>query len=914
MGQVQAQRAAFGTNVLTEQGGAGAWAQFFRQFADITVIALIVAAGIALLLAFVEGKQQSHLERFGNAGAIGAIVILNAVIGFFQERKAESALRALRDVTAPVARVIRDGAEQMVPASEVVPGDIMLLKQGDRVVADGRLIHCIDLLLTESALTGESNPVDKQCSVLTKETVLAERTNMVFAGTHVNAGRARALAVATGMQSELGRIAGMLGQVRAPETPLQLALRRFGTHVVIGCGLVGLVVFAIGLLRLNESIGFLLLTGVSLAVAAIPEGLPAVTTIVLALGVERMARRKALVRRLSAVETLGAAHVICTDKTGTLTQNRMAVRRLWAGGKTLRVQTFDDSTQGWQLMDDDNQEVCPAGAVAELLFASQFAPAAKLNASSGSLEVQGDPTDAALLALYAEFGARLEPQGDPEVLRELPFDGHRKMAAVIVSTPSGLQSYIHGAAEKVLDHVVEVVGEDGVDHLLERSVRAELLEVIERWARTGLRVLALARRRPTATPTILLEARPSLVQVFERDLTLIGLVGMADPPRGEVRSAIEVARRAGVKSIMITGDHPATARAIGSEIGLLQDDDEVISGAELEQMSDADLARRLPAVRAVARATAASKLRLVQALTQSGRVVAMTGDGVNDAPAIKAANIGIAMGRTGTDVAREAADMVLADDNYATIVSAIEEGRIIYSNIKRFIVFLFAANAGLVLAVFIAAMLGWPAILTPTQILWINLITNGLPALALGMEPMHVDPMSEPPREQSEPFLAWREVIWLVFYGGCMALLGLLVFGHYLASAGEAPGESVLRSARSMTFTVLAFSPLFHALNSRSRSRSVFALGLASNWRLLGAFVAAAALQSIAIYVPFMEKVFGTAPLSGAELGAAMAMACSVWVIGEVSKLVLKLAGKLAGKEQQARAVRGRESTRGGHS
>ncbi len=887
-----------GPNALTERPGPGAFRKFLAQFTDITVIALIVAALIAIGLAFSGQHEESFLERFGDAIAIGLIVVMNAIIGFVQERRAESALRALKDMTAPSAHALRGGKQVVIQASELVVGDVVELVQGDRVPADVRFVEVADVSATEAALTGESTPVQKTTTgALGDDTMLAERTNMAFMGTHIASGRGRAVVVATGMQTELGRIAGMISGVESPDTPLSHELQRFGAYVVVGCVVVGAIVFGVGMWRLDESVGFLLLVAVSLAVAAIPEGLPAITTIVLALGVQRMARRHALVRRLAAVETLGSAHVICTDKTGTLTQNRMEVRRIWAGFHTALVEgagpgSLESRERPPLLRDAETCEEQPPvsgerPSFAVLLEASRYAPAASVTDDADGRRLQGDPTDAALLALHDAYREvlALRREAEPERLDELPFDGDRKMATVIVRTGDRVESFTHGAPERVLARVTAVLHDNAERELASGEIET-LLALVDRWAADGLRVLALARG---AHDDHAAGDREAMALRYEHELVLIGFVGIADPPRSEAKAAIKSARDAGVTTVMITGDHPLTARNIAGELGLLDADSEVVTGPELDAMSEQELAEHIPRIRVVARATAANKLQLVQAFEASGLVVAMTGDGVNDAPAIKAASIGIAMGQSGTDVTREAADMVLADDNYATIVHAIEEGRVIYSNIKRFIIFLFAANAGLVLAVFVAAMLGWPAILTPTQILWINLITNGLPALALGMEPVHLDPMNGPPRDRDAPLIDRGEVVWLSAYGAWMGVVGLFVFWLFRPGAESAGSEHALAVARTMTFTVLAFSPLFHALNARSRLRSVFALGFFSNPRLLGSFAVAAGLQALAVYVPIAQKVFGTATLDLRELGIAVGLAATVWVVGELQKLASNL-------------------------
>ena len=874
-----------GPNQLPEGRETPVSQQLLRQFADITVIALFVAAGLALVLALVEKGSQSWLARFGDTLAIFAIVLLNAVIGFFQERKAERALRALRKLGAPEATVLRDGKTLRLSADQLVVGDLLLLRDGDRVAADGRLWSADDLKVTEAALTGESLPVSKKAdSILDSSTPLAERDNMVFMGTHVIRGRARVLVTATGQHTELGQIAGLLEKVQTAATPLQRSLQSFGRRVVVGCAIVGAVVLAVGLLRLDTSLGFLLLTSVSLAVAAIPEGLPAITTIVLALGVGRMALKHALIRRLSAVETLGCATRICTDKTGTLTQNKMSVRRLYAGGRELNVGTSTNEriqlcTGGKPV---ESEEIRGDSTLAELVLACGFAPSAELIiADNGQEQVRGNPTDAALLALHtALFSPAERASATHPISRVIPFDRQRRMSTVIVQHSGHSKGFTHGAPESVLARVTAWRSAEGQTEKLNKEARTRLATTVEKWAHLGLRVLALASaERPHHDPKSL--KREQAISSYENEMTLIGFVGLADPPRAAVPSALRRAKAAGVVTVMITGDHPRTAEAIAQELGIVTPDNpidqQLITGSELDNMSQCTLAKRAPQLRVVARATAANKLRLVKALLDQGQIVAMTGDGVNDAPAIKAASIGIAMGRAGTDVTREVADMVLLDDNYATMVSAIEEGRIIYSNIKRFIIFLFSVNCGLVVSVLSASLLAWPPIMTPTQILWINLITNGLPALALGMEPVHLSPMRQAPRRGDAPLVERKELIWLLAHGFFMALLGLGIFWYFRTNVAL---------ARTATFTVLAIGPLFHALNARSLRDSVFSLGLFRNGRLWGAFAAAFVLQSVAIYAPWLQDVFSTTPLSLRDATLTFLLAASVWLIGELEKLI----------------------------
>ncbi len=874
-----------GPNELAAKPPPSALVQLAEQFADVTVLALIVAALVAVALGWQEKASESFLHRFGDAIAIGIIVVVNAAVGFAQQRKAEQALRALRKLGAPAARVLRGGSIVRAPAHSLVVGDVIEITEGDRVAADARLFETSDTVVDESALTGESLPVDKlEAGVLAPNTPLAERANMVFYGSHVVRGRARALVVATGMRTELGQIAELLGSVEAQETPLQRALRVFGTKVVIGSALLGALVFVVGSVRLDVPVGFLLLTAVSLAVAAIPEGLPAVTTIVLALGVQRMARQNALIRRLSAVETLGAADVICTDKTGTLTQNRMVVRRAEVAGRSLEVELGDHggvvlAELGLGPVEPEFSGHDPLG---ELVLSCVAAPGARV-ADDGS--IRGDPTDAALLRVWhAHRDAAASAGCDLETLRVVPFDRERKMVTVVTSSDRGVESHSHGAPEAVLARSSQVLGAAAEARPLDDEARVQLTRRVEEWAALGLRVIAVARARAgvvTLEEATLLE-REALLDRVEHEMVLVGLLGIADPPRPEVALALAKAREAGVRTIMITGDHPLTGEAIARELGIMNaSEGEVITGPEIDTLDAAELSAKVEGIRVVARATAANKLRLIEALKLRGHVVAMTGDGVNDAPAIKAADIGVAMGRGGTDVTREAADMVLLDDNYATIVGAIEQGRIVYGNIKRFIVFLFSVNAGLVLAVLAAAALGWPPILTPTQILWINLITNGLPALALGMEPVHLDPMKHPPRAKDAGLLSASELAWLTSYGVLIAVLGIGTFASFHGAS--------LSLAQSATFTVLAIAPLFHAFNARSRRDSVFVLGFWSNPRLLGAFAVALALQAVALYVPALGKVFSTTALPPATLAAVLLACATVWLAGELEKGVRAL-------------------------
>ena len=843
-----------GANRLPEPKPEGLLTKLIAQVSDFTVLALLGAAAIAAGLGvFASPPGARWLERFGDAAAILAIVIVNAVLGLLQARKAERAMSALRGMTAPTARVMRDGQIEEIAATELVPGDLILLEDGDRIPADVRLSEAFDLEVEEAALTGESMPVAKESgAVLERDAALAERRTMVFMGTRIRRGRGRGMVANTGLHTELGAIAGMLERVPVERTPLEDDLERFGKRVVLACVAVSLVVFGAGLLFSHSSPRELFLIAVALAVAAIPEGLPAVTTIVLALGTTRMAKRHALVRRLPAVETLGCAQIICTDKTGTLTQNKMTVRRVLAAGNSVEI----PESGAVQLQD----------GASDLLEAASFASGAQLNRSD--LTTQGDPTDGAMLVLAARAGV-VAPK---KILGEQPFSSSRRMASILIEHERGARALVRGAPEAILEQCRD-------------ADREAILKIAASWAEKAMRVIALGRRDFSSADAAKTPGD------WESQLTFVGLVGIIDPPRPEVAAAIAEAKLAGIRTVMITGDHPATARAIAEEIGLIAADDRqalVLSGRDLDQLEQQSLEDRIDRVCVVARATAEHKLRIVHALRARGFVCAMTGDGVNDAPAVKAASIGIAMGKTGTDVTKEAAALVLSDDNYATIIAAVEEGRAIYSNIRKFIFFLLSSNAGCVIFVLAAALAGWEAPLAPIQILWINLITNGLPALALGLEPRDPLQMNRPPREPGGAILTRREYIEIGLVGAVMAFTAVVAFLHALPDPHHSPSPERLAHARTMVFALLSFGPLFHALNCRSERRSIFDLGLFTNRSLWGAIFAGGALQLIVIYLPWFRPIFKTAPLDGTDLIWLTALSLLPVILGELLKWVLR--------------------------
>jgi Ca2+-transporting ATPase len=832
-----------GPNALTQKETLSPFAILLEQFHDFMVLVLIGATVISFSLGEVT-----------DAVTILAIVILNAVLGFFQEYRAERSLAALQELSAPRARVLRGGVETDLPADRVVPGDIVVLEAGDRVPADARLLESVNLACNEAALTGESQASAKEPSSagLPSETPVGDRTNMVFAGTLITRGHGRALVTATGMQTEMGSIAGMIQETRAGPTPLQRRLDQLGKYLVAACLAVSAVVVFSGLLR-GEPLFRMFLTGVSLAVAAIPEGLPAVVTIALAVGVERMIKVNVVVRKLHAVETLGCAQVICADKTGTLTQNKMTVRSVYTGGRM-----FNRNRAG-HFLHNENQ-VAPELDVdlkRTLVIASLCN-----NEDSSSLRTRGgDPTERALL-LAAEQGGlntgrlhRTYPRTG-----ELPFESQRRRMSVVVRLDNASQQLFpeghgqqatarallcKGAPATILDRCTGVAVGTRVKPLtpLEKKELAALNETL---ASRAERVLAVAYRH--GPPGVLTEA-------VERQLVFVGFLGMLDPPRPEAKQALQRCRAAGMSAAMITGDQPRTAEAIARELGMLSGHQRVIDGVELDSMSDNALKAAVHSTSVFARVSPEHKLRLVRCYREQGKVVAMTGDGVNDAPAVREADIGVAMGQSGTDVTREASDMVLTDDNFASIVGAVEEGRGIYDNIRKFIRYLLACNTGEVLVMFLASLFRLPLPLLPIHILFVNLVTDGLPAIALGIDPNLDDVMDRPPRDPAESVFARGLARRIITRGTLIGVSTLVVFSLSLFLGHE------LARARTMALCTLVLSQLFHVFDCRSETRSILELGIFSNPVMVWAVLSSAAALVGAVYVPALQAVFNTTPL-----------------------------------------------------
>ncbi|MDH7493597.1 MAG: calcium-translocating P-type ATPase, SERCA-type [Candidatus Saccharicenans sp.] len=831
----------YGYNQLQEDRGRSPLKVFLDQFKSFLIWVLIAAAIIS-----------GFLGEWVDALAIIAIVILNAILGFVQEYRAEKSLAALKKMAAPMARVIRDGELKQVPAREIVPGDLLELEAGDHVAADARVIyHTTNFAVHEAALTGESTPVFKTSVELEGEDIpLADRANMVYAGTSVSSGKARALVLATGMGTELGQIARMIQEISLETTPLQRKLEQFGRWIVYLC------FFLVGLIFLLEwgrggELVQVFLTAVSLAVAAIPEGLPAVVTIALALGVQRMVKRHALIRKLPSVETLGAATVICSDKTGTLTKNEMTVKAVYADGHLFSISGTGYQPEGGFFLEDKpvNPEDFPG--VMKTLACGTLCNSARLAENQGRYRIVGDPTEGALLTLARKAGLDQESLEKAEpLLEEIPFDSERKMMTMIRKVGPEFMAYVKGAPDVLLKSCSHIF-EGGRERPITQEDLNRLLQVNESLARQALRVLGCAYRRWPAYPEKL-EAR-----AIEKDLVFAGLVAMIDPPRPEVVQAIAACKKAGIKPVMITGDHKVTALAIARELGMLEEGALAVSGEELDDLKPEEYQERVEKIQVYARVSPEHKLRIVRAWKNKGEVVAMTGDGVNDAPAVKEADIGVAMGITGTDVTKEVSDMVVTDDNFASIVAAVEEGRAIYDNIKKFVHYLLSCNLAEIMVMFASSLIGWPVPLLPIQILWVNLVTDSFPALGLGFDPPDPEIMSRPPRRPDEPIIDRRRAGLMSIQGIFMAACALLAFSYVLFVEKEG-----IERARTAAFIVLSVSQLFHAFNCRSQMKSVFELGIFSNLKLVLAFLVSLSLQLSVVYLPSLQKIFKTQNLS----------------------------------------------------
>ena len=888
--------ARHGRNELPEVPPAPAWLRFLAQFRDPLTGLLLVATAISFIAWLIERDQSVPFEAL----TILAIVLLNGVLGFVQENRAEQAVAALRALSSPNARVLRDGRQQQIVAAELVPGDLLLIEEGDTLPADARVLESIAMRVAESTLTGESASVGKDSAPLDHEAPLGDRSNMLFSGTAVASGRGRAVVTATGARTEIGKIADSLQNTEEEPTPLQRELGRVGrllgiVVIVIAVVMSVTIVVVSGVRDLGALVDVLLL-GVSLAVAAVPEGLTAITTIVLSLGMQRMARRNVIVRKLSAVETLGSTTVICSDKTGTLTRNEMTVRSVVTASGRAELTGIGYAPEGELL--HDGQALSDDGLrdeVRKTLRAADLANNAHLIEEQGSWVIQGDPTEGALLVAARKVGLSDAELGErfPRV-GELPFSSERKLMSTAHADQQKerVMIFAKGAPDILLARCdFERVGANDEVRPLSAERRQAIQADVEALAGEALRTLGVAYRTLSRDAV-----SGELREEQEQEFVFLGVVGMIDPPRPEAREAVSAARAAGIRSIMITGDHPRTAMAIAAELGISEPGAQACTGQELQRMGDDELRRVVGTTAVYARVAPEHKLRIVRALKAEGAIAAMTGDGVNDAPALKAADIGVAMGITGTDVSKGAADMVLTDDNFASIVAAVEEGRSIFANIQKFLRYLLSSNIGEVLTMFggvvLAGLLGLvpeegSLVVLPllaTQLLWINLLTDSGPALALGLEPADHAVMERPPRDPRSPVITGRMWFNIVFVGLIMAV-GTLGVMDWALPGGLLPGGGSLRYAQTMGFTTLVCFQLFNVFNARSDERSALRQPISNPWLWLAVGVSLA-LQATVVYTPFLQEAFSTTALAPQDWLICVGVASSVLWLMELRKLV----------------------------
>ena len=882
--QVKEKREFYGLNELQAKKKKSLIVKFLEQFKDFMIIILIIAAVISGAVGYYQG------EGITDSIIILIVVIVNAIIGVAQESKAEKSLEALQKLSSHVTKVIRNGKVAVIPSKELVPGDIVILDTGDYVPADLRIIESANLKAQEASLTGESVPVDKNTDVINDEKIgLGDRTNMLFSSSLITYGRGKGIVVETGMNTEVGKIAGMINEVEETETPLQQKLNKLGKTLGIVAIVICVIIFIIGLLYGKEPIE-MFMTAVSLAVAAIPEGLAAVSTIVLAIGVQRMVKKHAIVKKLPAVETLGSTTVICSDKTGTLTQNKMTVKKVFYNNKLVDLDDIDIDNLGDELE--------------KLTYISMFCNDTKV--LDGKLT--GDPTETALI----DMGFKLDFQ--PPILekyervKELPFDSDRKLMTTVHLFPNKYMVYTKGGVDELLNRCNSYVINGNVNTDID-EYKKEIAKQNEEMAKNALRVLAMAYKELDHEPT------DEEMKTIESDLTYVGMVGMIDPPREEVKDAVEKCKTAGIKTVMITGDHKITAIAIAKALGILENEDEAITGSELEEMSDEDLIKNVRKYSVYARVSPEHKVRIVKAWQTNGEIVAMTGDGVNDAPALKTADIGCAMGIVGTDVSKEAADVILTDDNFATIVSSVEEGRRIYDNILKAIQFLLSSNVGEIIILFVAILMTpllskWFNIdvnlitpLLPIHILWINLVTDSLPALALAVDPAEKDIMNRKPLKPKQGVFTKGMTFRVIYQGIMIGVLTLVAFIIGLATpenelpvvqVTEANGivrtlsaeEVKVEIGQAMAFTVLALSELVHVFNIRNNKKSIFKTGIFNNSKLILATAVSAGLMLIVLFVPALRNIFSIPVLPAMNILETVILVFIPIVVVEIFKLL----------------------------
>ncbi|MFH1093981.1 MAG: calcium-transporting P-type ATPase, PMR1-type [Candidatus Omnitrophota bacterium] len=865
--EVTRRQKQYGLNQLKEKKGRSPFGIFLEQFQDFIVWILFGASVVS-----------GFLQEWVDALAIIAIVILNAILGFIQEYRAEKSLSALKKLSSPNTKVIRNGQHSIIPSSGLVPGDLIELESGDHIPADCRLVWLTSNFgVQEASLTGESTPVLKTTIALEEKDVpLAERANMAYMGTYITSGKAKAIVVDTGMSTELGKIAGMIQDIGHESTPLQKKLEEFGKWIVYLCFILVGLVFLLGWLRGGKIID-VFLTSVSLAVAAIPEGLPAVVTIALAMGVQRMVKRHALIRKLPSVETLGCATVICSDKTGTLTKNEMTVQAVFAGSQVFKLTGVGYEPKGDFFLDEKQVNFNQYPRLQKVLQAAVLCNGAELVKGEAGYKIIGDPTEAALLTAAAKADIWKEAQEKEFVfVDEIPFDSERKKMTIVRKDKERVLAFVKGAPDMLLKDC-DYIEENGAVRRITGEDKENLAKINSGFADSAMRVLAFAYRN--------LEASSSRYEVdsAEKQLTFLGLIAMIDPPRPEAKEAVAKCKQAGIKTVMITGDHKNTAVAIAKELGFFKESSLAFSGEELDGISEEALLDKIENIPVYARVSPEHKLRIVRAWRKKGYIVAMTGDGVNDAPAVKEADIGVAMGITGTDVTKEVSDMVVTDDNFASIVAAVEEGRGIYDNIKKFVHYLLSCNAGEILVMFVSSLIGLPAPLLPIHILWVNLVTDGLPALALGVDPVEPNIMQRPPRRPNEPVVTKQRGFLMLTQGAFIAFCSLLAFCFVLFVEKEG-----IARARTAAFIVLACSQLFHSFNCRSMTVSLFKLGIFSNKKLIAAAFVSFLLQVAVVYLPFARKIFKTEMLGAFDWFLVLAISSfPLWAM-EIYKIIFR--------------------------
>lgn len=850
-----------GINVLKKEKNVTAFTIFLRQLKSLVIWVLIVAAIISI-----------GLNEIIDGFAILAIIILNVAIGFFQEYRTDKAVTALKKLTAPKAKVLRDGRTEIILASNIVRGDIILIERGDLVAADARLMEASSLYVDEAPLTGESESTEKNIDLYPKETALADRKNMIFFGTSIVKGSGKAIIVETGMNTEVGHIATMLETASSGETPLQKRLNHIAQCLLWTCLGIVAVIFLIGLFR-SIKLFDLFFTAISLAVAAIPEGLPTVVTIALALGVQRMVRRNALVRHLPSVETMGCLQVICTDKTGTLTLGQMTARKIVIGEQIYNISGEGYKPEGSFFVDNKICTLSKEKSLLELLQAGMVCNDAELHFSDNCYSIIGAPTEGAILVAGIKAGLQYDKlEAEMPIIKVMPFDSDRKRMTVIRKRENKLWCFVKGAPEVILERCTHIRTEQGIKELT-ASGRAQINQSNLFMANEALRVLALAEKPLdglTDETNIKLND-----EELEQGLIFLGSIGLQDPPRAEALDAVRRCKRAGIKTVMITGDHPNTARAIARELEIFSDNDEVMIGSELETISDEELIKHVNSITIYARVTAEHKLRIVRAWKANGVVIAMTGDGVNDAPALKEASIGLAMGTTGTEVTKEAADIIITDDNFASIVAAIEEGRGIYDNIAKTIAYLLGGNSGELAVILIGTIIGWPLILLPVHLLWINLVTDGFPALTLATDPIDPGVMAYPPRQRTAQLLDKGFIKQMLIVGFLTAAVTLGVFAYEYYVVGS------IENARDAAFSTLVVAELLRAFGARSKTKTIWQLGLFKNMYLFAVVGGSFLLQIIIHHVSWLRAIFKIGPVSWFE--------CLMWIaIGSIPLLVLE--------------------------